>query len=91
MIALNLAPKVLKRPLRISSLACRLIVLRYVCQQIQVGFDDLDFYIDMVILYTLYLDVILGIDWCPYGSNTMFCQNDHFFVSRAEEYYSSDL
>lgn len=62
-VALKLAPKVLRVPLRIYLPVGRDVMFIWVCWCIRINFDDLELFTQLVVLPMDDYGVILSIDW----------------------------
>lgn len=60
---LGLTPEVLQRLLQISSPVGRIVVLKWACQQIWINLENLEFYVDLVVLSIHDFDVNIGVYW----------------------------
>lgn len=99
MSTLSLSPKVLQRPLQISSPMDRVVILRWAYRQIYINLDDLKFSVDLVVLPML--DFYVSLVWIDYqidcfskpfsitGSEGIYCGNsqiEYFFRALLHSY-----
>ena len=63
MSRLQLTPDVLAEPLAVATPLGDSSLLEHVCKDCVVALDDLQFRVDLIVLFMSEFDVILGMDW----------------------------